>query len=621
MNSNQTKPAAGPDPDDAARSALAEALGTRDINLVPGGTDRLDDGTGVRLYYASAADRPNNTASVVVDAAGAVHSRRRLEALAGRDLFIPERPDLPGGIAVGEPGPAKITVDPPSNTWTLPECVTERETVTVTVPVSTIPPKADVYLLADTTGSMSSIISAVQAGIGTIVNDPAFAGFDVAWGAGDYKDFPLDVNTPYAFRHQLSPTLGVAAVTAAVSAWSANGGNDTPEAALFALTQVANDPAIGWRPGAKRIVAWFGDAPGHDPVCSAMSGSADVTEASATAAVVAAGITLVAVSTDTGRAGALDGDPTLNAGDYATCGIGGSAGQASRITAATPGGTHTTGVNAGAMVATLVQLIKAAVHSIANLHLVASGGTAQFVTSITPAGGYGPLPGDTTHTLPFDVVWTGVVDCADKDQTFTGSLDVVADGVIVASKPVTVTVPACKWHHSVEMICGSSGSPDPKKDDRKGIRGPGDDRDDDGPGKGGGHDDDGHDDGHGRDECQTVVDGRYATAVTIYNPTTCTVTVVKYFAPLVLDGKPIGREPRTIKARPFARLRLAPGEATMDDCCSLAEAVGPTGGPLTLGVLDVVADHALEVTATHTANGAGKAATSITSRTIRPRRA
>ena len=117
------------------------------------------------------------------------------------------------------------------------------------------------------------------------------------------------------------------------------------------------------------------------------------------------------------------------------------------------------------------------------------------------------------------------------------------------------------------------------------------------------------------------MDGRYATAVTIYNPTTCTVTVVKYFAPLVLDGKPIGREPRTIKARPFARLRLAPGEATMDDCCSLAEAVGPTGGPLTLGVLDIVADHALEVTATHTANGAGKAATSITSRTIRPRRA
>ena len=604
MSSNQMRPPSEPtrpDPGEAARSALADTLGTDQIDVVPGASDRLPDGSEVRLYHGAVKDRPNSAASVVVDASGTLHPRRRLEALAGRDLFTPERPAPAGRIAAGEPGAApKITVEPPTNTWTLPECVTERETVTVRVPESTVPPKADVYLLADTTASMSPIIGAVQAGIGTIVNDPAFAGFDVAWGAGDYKDFPADVFTPYAFRHQLSPTLGVTAVTAAVSAWSASGGNDTPEAQLYALTQVADDPAIGWRPGAKRIVVWFGDAPGHDPVCTAMSGSADVTEASATAAVVAAGITLVAVSTDTGTVGALDGDPTQFADDYLVCGIGGSAGQATRMTAATPGGTHTTGVNAGQIVTTLVDLIKAAVLSIGNLHLVATGSTAQFVTSITPPGGYGPLPGDRAHTLPFDVVWTGVLDCAEKDRTFTGSLDVVADGVVVASKPVTVTVPACRWHHSVEMICGLE----------KPGGGPGDDKGDD---KG--------DDEHGPDRCRTVVDGRYATAVTVYNPTTCTVTVVKYFAPLIVNGDPVGREPRTVKARPFARIRLAPGEATLDDCCTLAEAVGPTGGPLTLGVLDIVADHALEVTATHTANGAGRAATSITSRTIKPRRA
>jgi hypothetical protein len=42
---------------------------------------------------------------------------------------------------------------------------------------------------------------------------------------------------------------------------------------------------------------------------------------------------------------------------------------------------------------------------------------------------------------------------------------------------------------------------------------------------------------------------------------------------------------------------------------------------LLLGVLDIVADHALEVTVTHTANGTGEAATSINARTIEPRRA
>jgi hypothetical protein len=58
----------------------------------------------------------------------------------------------------------------------------------------------------------------------------------------------------------------------------------------------------------------------------------------------------------------------------------------------------------------------------------------------------------------------------------------------------------------------------------------------------------------------------------------------------------------------------------MDDCCSLEEAIGPNGPALVLGVLDIVADHPLEVTVTHTAGG-GRAVSSIDSRTIRPRMA
>jgi hypothetical protein len=143
---------------------------------------------------------------------------------------------------------------------------------------------------------------------------------------------------------------------------------------------------------------------------------------------------------------------------------------------------------------------------------------------------------------------------------------------------VRITVPACKFHHSVEMICGTARS----RDDEK---------------------------------CQTVADGRYATVVTIYNPTTCTVVVTKYFAPLVLNDDAVGREPKTVPARPFARIKLAPGEATMDDCCSLQEAVGRPSGRLLLGVLDLVADHALEVTVTHTVPG------SVDSRSIHARKA
>ncbi|MEV6415090.1 hypothetical protein [Kribbella sp. NPDC051718] len=577
----------GPDPADAVRAALADALGTAEIDIVAGAGGRMPDGREVRLFHGSVPGEPNRTAQVAVDESGAVHPRRRLEAVAGRDLFVSVAAPTAATATARTAEP--VTVDPPTNDWRLPECVTERETVTIGIPASRVPPKADVYLLADTTGSMAGIIGAVQAGIGTIVNDPAFAGFDVAWGAGNYKDFPLDLN-PYAFQHQLAPTLGVADVSAAVTTWVASDGRDIPEGQLFALETLATDPAIGWRADSRRIVVWFGDAPGHDPVCAALTGSTDVTEATATAALVAAGITLVAVSTDTGTAGALDGDPTAGAIDYGACVVGGNAGQATRLTAATPGGTHTVGIDEGQIVTTLVDLIRAAVQSIGEVHLQPSGPIAQFVTSIAPPS-YGPLAGDTSHNLPFEVIWTGVRDCEDEDQVFTGNLDVVADGVVVATKPVTVTVPACRWHHSVEMVCGV--------EDRR-------------------HGDDDHGD---KEECETVVDGRYATAVTIYNPTTCAVTIVKYFAPLILHGDPVGREPRTVRARPFAKIVLEPGEATLDDCCSLEEAVGPTGGPLVLGVLDVVADHPLEVTVTHTAAGAGRSATSIDSRTIVPRRA
>jgi hypothetical protein len=578
------------DPGDVARTAFAEILGTTEVDIVAEAAARLPSGEEVRLVHAAVRGEPNRTASLVVDASGAVHPPRRFEALAGRDLFAPEvgAPERPI-----EAPTQPVTIDPAANDLTLPECATETETVTVHVPVSGVR-RADVYLLADTTGSMGSIIGAVQAGIATLVPAIESLGFDVAWGAGNYKDFPIPDSSPYAFQHQLAPTPGAADIGFAVNAWSASDGVDTPEGQLFALQQIATDPAIGWRPNSKRILVWFGDAPGHDPICTAISGVADITETTATNALVAAGITVVAISTDTGTAGALDGDPTVDAGDYGVCTVGGSSGQATRITAATPGGSHTSGVNAATMIATLTSLISSAVLTIGHLELRPTAAIAPFVTSITPPG-YDSLPGDVEHTLPFEVTWTGVRECAEKDEVFTGSLDVVADGVVVASKPVRITVPACRWHHSVEMICGTQkGSDD-------------------------GHDDDGHDD-HGPDRCQTVVDGRYATAVTIYNPTTCPVRLVKYFAPLILQGEPVGREPRKVRARPFAKIELGPGEATLEDCCTLEEAVGPTGGPLVLGVLDIVADHPLDVTVTHTANGAGRAATSIDARTITPRR-
>jgi hypothetical protein len=215
-------------------------------------------------------------------------------------------------------------------------------TIDKTVTTPPIPPKPDVYFLADSTGSMGGAIANVKTNASTILTTVAAQTTDPQFGAGNYKDFPYDA---YAFSNDAS--IGDAApALLAINAWSHSGGYDGSEAQLYALDQIAAG-VPGWRSGSTRIVVWFGDWPGHDPVCQAISGlSYDITEASATSDLVAAGIQVIAISVTTNYPWAdpgctlcdLDGNPTLNANDYSgTCTIGGMAGQAGRIATATDG--------------------------------------------------------------------------------------------------------------------------------------------------------------------------------------------------------------------------------------------------------------------------------------------
>lgn len=592
MPTNDRKPVPLPD---AVRAHLARALGAEP--LPAGATEaHLPGGERVVEYHAVAATSPNAVVTIVATADGALTSRGELTASLGHDPFTPHF-DLPV-LGIGPTRREPVTINPRRNSWRLDQCDRRTETITVTVPPTGTAPKADVYLLADTTGSMVPVIDAVKAGVGAILGDPALAAFDVAWGVGNYRDFTVPVPNSYAFQHQLSPTTSTPAVAAAIATWTADEGGDTPEGQLYALQQLATDAGIGWRTDSKRIIVWFGDAPGHDPICTDLTGlPSAVTEATATAALTGADITVVAVSTTTGVVDALDGDPDPGSFDYPTCAADGTAGQATRITAAT-GGEHRTGVDPASIVTTLSDLIADAVQSTGNVHLEPTGDTAQFIESITPAAGYGPLAGDETHVLTFEVVWVGTKACAERDQVFTGTIDVVADGVVVASKRVRVVVPKCRYHYVVEVVCG--------------VRPPTERRDD-------GHDTHGDVD---KDGPCAVVPGRYATAVLISNPSTCPAAIEKRFAPLVVDGKTIGREPDVQPARRFATIELPANHATMDDCCALHEAVDHGPG-LLLGVLDIVSDRPLEVRAVHTADGGPKStgAPSITTRAVEPRRA
>ena len=464
------------------------------------------------------------------------------------------------------PAAPPVTVEPSSNVLTLKPDRIFDETITVTIPKYAGLGRVDVYFLADTTGSMRGILGAVQAGVNNILAALAGLPQDIAFGVGNYKDFAQ--GDPYGFQHQVSPTSVTSTVIAAINAWVASGGGDIPEASLFALNSLAvpPGPGIGWRPDSRRIVVWFGDAPSHDSICTAVSGAATVTEAGTIANLAAQGIAVLAISTATPG---LDDDPKVNADGYrGECGApGGLPGQATRITAAT-GGALSIGIDAGNVVNAIIGMVKTAVGGIRNVSLVPSPSIAEFVKSITPHDGYGPLAANQDHTLSFDVKFAGV-PCRAEEQVVSGAIGVVADGKEVANKKVQITTPACAFTYVVKFVCGVQ----PKC-------------------------------GYA---CASVQPGKYETAICIHNYGLKPVDVVQRFVPLVLAGAPAGREPNNAAATAEVRITLPAQTTSMADCCWIAESIygAKTVGelPLTIGMMEISATADIAVTVVHTTSG------------------
>ena len=199
------------------------------------------------------------------------------------------------------------------------------------------------------------------------------------------------------------------------------------------------------------------------------------------------------------------------------------------------------------------------------------------MTSITPAGGFGPLPPNQPHTLTFQVSFSGAVPCTNEPQVFNGALEVVvtfgpAGGTVpprqevVARKPVRITVPPCQplFSYSVKFVCGV------------------------------------------QEECSCactpVRPGADATEINIYNYHPTEVRLEKHVVPIVFAGSVIGREPRFASEKAQDKIVLPPRTATMDDCCRIEGLlVGgpPSSGklPLTIGFLEIVSSQEVVVTA------------------------
>ncbi|MFH1462961.1 MAG: hypothetical protein ABIO70_01105 [Pseudomonadota bacterium] len=336
------------------------------------------------------------------------------------------------------------SIDPESLTLTLGEGETFSEDVTLHMEAGAVTPMADVYILADTTGSMGGSIGNVRTNAVTLVNNliTGMPGVDLRIGVGNYKDFPYD---SYAFRHQVDPTTNQTTVVSAINSWYASGGADAPEGEFYAFDRLAHDvdPAggdIGWRAGAEKILVWFGDWSAHDPVCAYYTGLGyDITEATVTADLQAAGIAVLGISVSSGYG--LDMNPYPYSYDYSHCTRGGSAGQATRITAAT-GGSYTTGINPSTLAAQIQAMVETAVTTIDEIDMAAAGDIAPYVTGITPAGGYGPVDTSAPADFVFTVDYEGACN-EGGDLTLTGTIDATADGAIVGQEAVSLTLPSC----------------------------------------------------------------------------------------------------------------------------------------------------------------------------------
>lgn len=151
----------------AAQKILAERLGTRTACITTTRSAKIaETGQTVFLFGGIAVGQYNDKpAQLILDSEARPIEAASLPLDTAMELLFPFVPAVPTKVA----DPLKVTIDPPRNDLRLGECDSFTETVTVTIPKSAAVGKADVYFLADTTGSMESVIAAVKAGAVSIL--------------------------------------------------------------------------------------------------------------------------------------------------------------------------------------------------------------------------------------------------------------------------------------------------------------------------------------------------------------------------------------------------------------------------------------------------------------------
>ncbi|NJP33972.1 VWA domain-containing protein [Micromonospora thermarum] len=322
------------------------------------------------------------------------------------------------GPALAAPGVSPPAVDQAADPGT---------TIDVDKVVSTppIPPKPDVVLLVDTTGSMGGAIANVRANLQQVITDVRSAQPGAQFAVASYRDTGDGAEL---FRVRQDLTDDATALQNAVNGLAAGGGGDAPEAWVNALFEVS-DGAVTYRSGSSRLVVLVGDAPSHDP-------SNGRTLAQATAALQADDARVLAVDV-TGGAGGLDATGQATAVTTATGGqlVGSSP---STVTAAILAGLRDLDVTVTPTVTSCDAGLSVSFDAASRTQQ--SGTDVPFAETITVAAG--ATQGAVLHCT-VDFLLNGLSGGSAFTQTITVRVnDVTPPTVVVDDRTVEATSPA-----------------------------------------------------------------------------------------------------------------------------------------------------------------------------------
>jgi hypothetical protein len=185
-----------------------------------------------------------------------------------------------GFLAVGILAGAGVGADgfqAPNDSFTMSLGPGSSKTVHPTLHLDALPPRADILIALDTTGSMGGAIADARVDANNIVGDIQAQISNARFAIADFKDYPTSpfgLTSDYPWRVDQDFTTNAPAecangntqIQCALNGLTApaGSGNDEPEAYNTAVYQAYSDTGLHWASGASRFMVVLGDSLPHD---------------------------------------------------------------------------------------------------------------------------------------------------------------------------------------------------------------------------------------------------------------------------------------------------------------------------------------------------------------------